>query len=66
MIEQCGQTDHKVIDIFLQYLSSNAGANEGAPATGASTAAHGVPDSLLIVTGSQNPMQRCLERTWQT
>lgn len=48
------------------YLSPKTSSNEGASATGASPTAHGVSNSLNIVPGCQDSMQRCLERTWQT
>lgn len=48
------------------YLSPKAGSNEGPSATGAPPTAHGISDSLFVVFGCQDSMQRCLERTWQT
>lgn len=48
------------------YLSPDASPNEGAPATGAAPAAHGVPHSALKAAGCQDSMQSCLECTRQT
>lgn len=53
-------------DSLKPKLSSQTGPNEGASAAAASPAAHGVSDSLVVLFGCQDSMQRCLERTGQT
>lgn len=58
---------YNVCEVSTQsYLSPETGSDEGSSAAGASPAAHGVSDRLLVLFGCQDSMQRCLERTWQT
>lgn len=63
---KCWPTLNIILSLIQSYLSPETGSNEGSSATGASPTAHGVSDSLLVVFGCQDPMKRCLERTWQT